>query len=114
MSETLTDADVVVTTSRPAAETRPRRQPNYAVVVYNDDFHTFEYVIDGLSRVCGHSRNRALELAVQIHLLGQAPVWHGSLELAELKRDQIRGLGTDFHASKPVTFPLAVTVEPLA
>jgi hypothetical protein len=33
--------------------------------------------------------------------------------VAELKRDQIRGFGTDYYAPKPVTFPLGVTIEPL-
>jgi hypothetical protein len=35
------------------------------------------------------------------------------LELAELKRDQLREFGPDNYAPKTVTFPLGVTVEPL-
>jgi hypothetical protein len=33
--------------------------------------------------------------------------------VAELKRDQIRGAGTDFYAIKPVRFPLGVLIEPM-
>ena len=52
-------------------------------------------------------------LTSQVHLSGQAIVWSGTLELAELKRDQIRGFGPDTYAMKPVTFPLGVRVEQL-
>ena len=105
----------VVATSRPAPRrsTRPKPQPPYAVIVENDDFHTFTYVIEALSKVCGHSRQKAWLLACEIDSLGQAIVWSGTRELAELKRDQLRGMGVDHFAPKPVKFPLGVRIEPL-
>lgn len=93
--------------------TKPKRQPPYAVIVHNDDYHTWPYVIEVLQRVCGHSEEKAYQLTSQIHYTGRAIVWSGALEVAELKRDQIRGFGTDFYASDPVKFPLGVTIEPL-
>jgi ATP-dependent Clp protease adaptor protein ClpS len=92
---------------------KPKRQPPYAVIVENDDDHTYEYVILGLCKVCGHSAEKAFQLASQIDKQGRAAVWTGSLEVAELKRDQILGLGPDFFARKPVTYPLGVRLEPL-
>jgi ATP-dependent Clp protease adapter protein ClpS len=50
---------------------------------------------------------------LQVHQAGQALVWSGALEVAELKRDQIRGFGPDVYAMKPVTFPLGVRIEKL-
>lgn len=107
--------DVVVTTTRPAphSNTKPKRQPPYAVIVENDDDHTFEYVIETLSKVCGHSRQKAHLLAVEIDSRGRAIVWSGTRELAELKRDQIRGMGADHFGPRPVTYPLGVVIEPL-
>jgi ATP-dependent Clp protease adapter protein ClpS len=52
-------------------------------------------------------------LATAIHFRGRAIVWSGSKEVAELKRDQIRSAGPDFHASTKVEFPLGVVIEPL-
>ena len=92
---------------------KPKRQPPYAVIVENDDDHTYEYVILGLCKVCGHSAERAFQLASEIDKNGRAAAWTGSLEVAELKRDQIVGLGPDFFARKPVTYPLGVRLEPL-
>lgn len=103
----------VVTTTKPAPTTRTKRQPPYAVVVLNDDLHTFDYVVDALCKICGYNKEKSFLLAIQIHETGRAIVWSGALEVAELKRDQIRGYGPDLFAPKPVTFPLGVYIEPM-
>jgi ATP-dependent Clp protease adaptor protein ClpS len=93
---------------------RPKTQPPYAVIVENDDFHTFNYVIEVLQKVFGYDLQKAFGLTVEVDATGQAIVWSGTLEVAELKRDQIRGFGPDLYAMKPVRFPLGVRVEKLA
>ncbi|MEX1096982.1 MAG: ATP-dependent Clp protease adaptor ClpS [Planctomycetales bacterium] len=120
MSSALDEAVIVAPQAPPrkkerdeADEKQPKRQPPYAVIVHNDDFHTWQYVIEVLQRVCGHDLQNAFLLTSQVHHAGKAPVWTGPKEVAELKRDQIRGFGTDFHAPRPVKFPLGVTIEPL-
>jgi ATP-dependent Clp protease adaptor protein ClpS len=112
-SQVQDEVEVVVTTAKPAPDQRTKRQPPYVVVVLNDDFHSFEYVTHALSKICGHSLSKAFQLAVEIDSTGRAVVWSGTLELAELKRDQIKEFGPDHFASKPVTFPLGVYIEPL-
>jgi ATP-dependent Clp protease adaptor protein ClpS len=88
-------------------------QPPYAVIVENDELHTFQYVIELLQKVFGYAEEKAFILTSQVHYSGQAIVWSGALELAELKRDLIRGYGPDNYATKPVTFPLGVRIEQL-
>lgn len=95
------------------SDTKRKRQPPYAVIVENDDFHTFQYVIDVLQRICGHDEQQAFVLTSQIHHNGRANVWSGTMELAELKRDQIKAFGPDIYASETVEFPLGVYIEPL-
>src|SRR5438067_2206172 len=97
--------------SRP--KDNPKPQPPYAVVVLNDDDHTYEYVIDALCKVCHHPVEKAFQLAEQIDRTGRAAVWTGTLEVAELKRDQIRGMGPDLYAQNVVTYPLGVVLEPM-
>ena len=109
----IVEDEVIVTTSKPERDIRTRKQPQYVVIVMNDDEHTFEYVIQALSRVCGYSREKSFMLALQIHEAGRTPVWNGTMELAELKRDQIKEFGPDEFAPKTVTFPLGVYIEPL-
>jgi ATP-dependent Clp protease adaptor protein ClpS len=103
----------VRTRSRKRAKTAPKTQPPYAVIVENDDLHTFAYVIEVLQKVLGLSLQDAHLLTATVHLTGEAVVWSGALEVAELKRDQIRGFGPDHYAPKPVTFPLGVRLEKL-
>ncbi|MEA2711288.1 MAG: ATP-dependent Clp protease adaptor protein ClpS [Phycisphaerales bacterium] len=98
---------------RPEPRNKPRRQPPYVVIVENDPDHSFDYVILGLCKVCGHSAESASKLADEIDQQGRAAVWSGSLEVAELKRDQILGLGPDLFAKDPVLYPLGVRLEPL-
>jgi ATP-dependent Clp protease adaptor protein ClpS len=121
MTEPDSDGTVVLEPPQPETKkrqterekTRPKKQPPYAVIVENDDLHTFEYVIEVLQKVFGYDLQKAFLLTSQVHHAGQALVWSGALELAELKRDQIKGFGPDTYAMKPVTLPLGVRVEPL-
>ena len=92
---------------------RPKQQPPYAVIVHNDDDHTYEYVIEVLQKVCGHDFQQAFVLTRAVDQTGRAVVWTGPKEVAELKRDQIRGFGPDFYARQTVRFPLGVTIEPM-
>ncbi len=92
---------------------RPKRQPPYAVVLLNDDEHTFQYVVETLAKVFGYPLEKCYSLTEQVHHQGRGIVWSGTRELAELKRDQIRSAGPDFHAAKRIEFPLGVIVEPL-
>lgn len=95
------------------SRTKPKKQPPYAVVVHNDEDHTWQYVIEVLQRVCGHNEERAFLLTSKVHFEGRAAVWSGPKEVAELKRDQIRGFGPDFFAPQAVRYPLGVTIEPM-
>jgi ATP-dependent Clp protease adaptor protein ClpS len=95
------------------SRTRPKRLPPYAVVVLNDEQHTFAYVIATFIKVFGYAPEKCYQLAMTIHTQGRAVVWTGPKEVAELKRDQIRSAGPDLYASKKVEFPLGVVIEPM-
>jgi ATP-dependent Clp protease adaptor protein ClpS len=99
--------------ARPDPKSKPKRQPPYAVILHNDDFDTFQYVIELLMKLFAYSPEKAFVLTNQVHTQGKSIVWSGTLELAELKRDQVRGFGPDFYATKKVEFPLGVTIERL-
>lgn len=91
----------------------PRTRPpkRYMVIVENDEVHTYPYVIAVLRNICGHDRQRAYRLTNQVHFHGQAVVWIGPLEHAEMKRDLIRAFGPDRFAREDVSLPLSARVE---
>jgi ATP-dependent Clp protease adaptor protein ClpS len=98
---------------RAPSSTRPKKQPPYAVVLFNDDDHTFQYVMETLMKVFGYPEERCFQLTLQVHEHGRGIVWSGTRELAELKRDQVHSAGPDFYAEKKISYPLGVTIEPL-
>jgi ATP-dependent Clp protease adaptor protein ClpS len=108
-------SDTLVAPAKPreAQDTRTRFIPRYAVVVLNDEDHTFEYVIMAFQKVFGYRVEKAHLLAKEIHEKGRAIVWTGAKEVAELKKEQIEGMGPDLWAIKTVTWPLGVELEPL-
>ncbi len=79
----------------PADETRPQRQPRYHVVLWNDDDHTYQYVIAMLKKLFGHPAERGLALAKEVDQQGRVVVLTTTREHAELKRDQIHAMGPD-------------------
>jgi ATP-dependent Clp protease adaptor protein ClpS len=74
----------------PKRAQKTRRIPPYHVILENDDFHSFEFVVEVLCKALGYSRERAFLLMLEAHNSGQAAVWTGPKEGAELKADQIR------------------------
>jgi ATP-dependent Clp protease adaptor protein ClpS len=68
--------------------------PNYKVIVLNDDFNTFGHVASCLIKyIPNMSSERAWELTNQVHYEGQAIVWVGPQEQAELYHQQLRREG---------------------
>lgn len=78
-----------------AAPPRPRRQPRYHVVLWNDDDHTYEYVIAMLRRLFGIEPEKGFRIAEEVDQSGRAVVLTTTREHAELKRDQIHAFGAD-------------------
>jgi ATP-dependent Clp protease adaptor protein ClpS len=85
-----TPPDVTVTAKpKPQEQTRTRRVPPYNVILENDDFHSFEFVVEVLCKALGCPLERAYQLTLQAHSTGRAVVWTGPKEVAELKVEQI-------------------------
>jgi ATP-dependent Clp protease adaptor protein ClpS len=68
--------------------------PNYKVIVLDDDFNTFQHVAECLMKYIPEmTSDRAWELTNQVHYEGQAIVWVGPQEQAELYHQQLRRAG---------------------
>ncbi len=63
---------------------------NKVLVLYNDDFNTFDFVIDTLVDVCGHNPEQAEQCTLIIHFKGKCAVKSGSLsELKPMHKEMI-------------------------
>ena len=66
----------------------------WRVIVLNDDHNTFQGVALALSQTLpGVDYDRGMRLAERIHETGQAIVWSGPREVAELYWEQLAGYG---------------------
>ncbi|WP_336518145.1 ATP-dependent Clp protease adaptor ClpS [Pollutibacter soli] len=66
-----------------------------SLIVWNDEVNTFEWVIETLVEVCGHSEEQAEQCAMIIHTQGKYAVKHGDYDTLKPMCDQItdRGIG---------------------
>ena len=66
-----------------------------SLIVWNDEVNTFEWVIETLVEVCGHSTEQAEQCAMIIHTHGKYAVKHGAYDDLKPQCDAIteRGIG---------------------
>lgn len=66
-----------------------------SLVVWNDEVNTFEWVIETLIQVCGHTQEQAEQCSYIIHFQGKYAVRQGSYEELKPQCDAIteRGIG---------------------
>ncbi|MBX7075038.1 MAG: ATP-dependent Clp protease adaptor ClpS [Pirellulales bacterium] len=74
---------------------KPKRQPPYQVVLWDDDDHSHGYVMTMLLELFGHPLEKGYQLAKEVDTTGRAVVLTTTREHAELKRDQIHAYGKD-------------------
>ena len=77
-TELLLDEDVLTKTVDP-----------FQLIVWNDDVNTFEWVIETLVEICGHTYEQAEQCAYIIHFNGKYAVKEGSYEDLRPKCDAI-------------------------
>jgi ATP-dependent Clp protease adaptor protein ClpS len=102
------------TTTHPEEKTREetRLLPPYHVILENDDFHSFDFVIGVLVKTIGCSTLRAVKLAWKAHSDGRAVIWTGSKEVAEFKVEQIRTFHETREGDGKKLGPLSCCIEP--
>jgi ATP-dependent Clp protease adaptor protein ClpS len=94
MSDDVAIVDIELQRRRETAK-RPKRQPRYNVVLWNDDDHTYVYVIQMVMELFGYPAEKGYQIALEVDKRGRAVVLTTTKEHAELKRDQIHAYGKD-------------------
>lgn len=85
--------------------------PRYHVVLLDDNHHTYDYVIEMLMDIFGHSRETAYEMACEVDARGRVIVNTTHKERAEMKRDQIMSYGADWRIPH-CKGSMSATIEP--
>ena len=90
----------------------PRRQPRYNVILWNDDDHSFEYVIEMMQKLFAHPEPKGRLIAMEVHKTGRSICLTTTMEHAELKRDQIHAYGADKMIAR-CKGAMSATIEPM-
>ena len=88
----------------------PKQQPRYHVILWNDDDHTYEYVVEMMQKLFGHAKEKGFLIAKEVDKQGKAICLTTTMEHAELKRDQIHAYGPDKHIDRCKGCELCVVV----
>jgi len=63
------------------------------LIVWNDEVNTFEWVIETLMTICGHSQEQAEQCSMIIHTKGKYAVKEGSYDILKPQCDAITERG---------------------
>lgn len=63
------------------------------LILYNDDVHTFDYVIDSLVEICKHEVQQAEQCAYIVHYKGKCDVKKGSYTILSPMKNQLTDKG---------------------
>jgi ATP-dependent Clp protease adaptor protein ClpS len=66
---------------------------NHTLIVWNDEVNTFDWVIETLIEVCGHSEQQAEQCSLIIHSKGKYAVKQGSYDTLKPMCDAITERG---------------------
>lgn len=67
------------------------------LMLYNDDFNTFDFVIGCLIEICNHTLEQAEQCTILVHYKGKCVVKTGNMELLEPMHEKLisRGLTSE-------------------
>ena len=106
-------ATIVAPRQRTKQQQRPKQQPRYHVILWDDDDHSYEYVVIMMKQVFGHQFQQGFRIAKEVDSSGRAICLTTTKEHADLKRDQIQAFGKDDLIDR-CKGSMSATIEPEA
>ena len=112
-------ADQQTMVAEPQVETekqqknKPKRQPRYHVILWDDSDHSYDYVVLMMKNVFRHPIETGFQIAKEVDSSGRAICLTTTLEHAELKRDQIHAFGKDELIAR-CKGSMSATIEPVS
>ncbi len=92
---------------------KPKKQPRYNVILWDDTDHSYEYVVMMMQRLFRHPIEQGFQIAKQVDTSGRAICITTTMEHAELKRDQIHAFGKDDLVPR-CKGSMSATIEPIS
>jgi ATP-dependent Clp protease adaptor protein ClpS len=65
----------------------------YVLILENDDYNSFDWVITCLIKICGHDFDQASQCAHIVHFKGKCDVKYGDYEKISVMKDKLVNAG---------------------
>jgi ATP-dependent Clp protease adaptor protein ClpS len=65
----------------------------YVLILHNDDFNSFDWVINCLMKICGHEYEQAEQCAHFVHFRGKCDVKRGSKDIITSMKEKLSEAG---------------------
>lgn len=101
--EESSEGEVEVQEGRPIL----KEPPKYAVILHNDDYTTFDFVVEVLQKFFRKTSEEAAQITLNVHNQGRGLAGVYSHQIAETKVAQVA------EYAKNHNFPLRATAEPV-
>lgn len=75
------------------SKTKRYNSPLYKVILHDDSVNTIEFVAKAVHRVMGYSKERSIEITMEVHTTGSSVVTVCDLEPAEHYCESFKSLG---------------------
>jgi len=82
-----------VTKSKTSAQVEEILSKPLILILHNDDYNTFEWVIECLIKICKHETNQASQCAHIVHFTGKCDVKRGDHETIMMMYNKLKGCG---------------------
>ncbi len=92
--------------SRSTVRTAPKEPRKHSVIILNDDFTTFEFVIEVMMTIFGKTQQQAEEIAEETHIHQKAVVGRYPLDIARSK------VAKATRMARSEGFPLKFDIQP--
>lgn len=96
----------------PKQKKKPKRQPRYNVILWDDTDHSYDYVINMMKAVFRYPIEKGYQIAKEVDSSGRAICLTTTLEHAELKQEQIHSFGKDELIDR-CKGSMSATIEPV-
>lgn len=65
----------------------------YVIILHNDDYNTFDWVIECLMKICKHDYEQAVQVSHLVHYVGKCDVKRGDKETLNKMYQKLKDAG---------------------
>jgi ATP-dependent Clp protease adaptor protein ClpS len=65
----------------------------YVLILENDDYNSFDHVINCLMRICNHELEQATQCSFIVHHKGKCDVKYGNYETISIMKEKLQSAG---------------------